>query len=180
MSPQDSQTLPQDTAFDLLSNGRRRFVLRQLQRRRDGVELSDLAEELAAEENDLPPEELSSQQRKRTYVSLYQTHIPKLADAGVVDYDSDTGMVYPTRHVNELAQYFEENRDTIGWPRIYAAVASVGIVVYVVSIAVDVPILTPLNVGLIVLVSLVVVSGTHYVYATRRGASGTRIPIDNE
>jgi len=180
MSPQDSQTLPQDTAFDMLSNGRRRFVLRQLQRRRDGVELSDLAEQLAAEENDLPPGELSSQQRKRTYVSLYQTHIPKLADAGVVDYDSDTGMVYPTRHVDELAQYFEENHDAIGWPRIYAAVASVGIVVYVGSIVLDIPVFTPLNVGLIVLVALIVVSGAHYVYTTRRTVTGTRIPIDNE
>ncbi|MGQ4556072.1 DUF7344 domain-containing protein [Halobellus sp. GM3] len=172
--------MPQDTAFDLLSNGRRRFVLRRLQRRRDGVELSDLAEELAAAENDLPADELSAQQRKRTYVSLYQTHIPKLADAGVVDYDSDSGMVYPTRHVDELAQYFEEDREEIDWPRIYAVVATVGFAVYGLSAVVDVPFLTPLYVGLLVLSGLVIVAGAHYVYAERAAANGARIPIENE
>lgn len=180
MSPHDPKTLPQDTAFDLLSNGRRRFVLQQLQRRREGVELSDLAEELAAEENGVPPDELSAQQRKRTYVSLYQTHIPKLAEAGVVDYDSDSGMVYPTRHVDELAQYFEEDSDEIAWQLIYAGVAAVGLAILGLSVVVDLAFLTPLYVGVVVLVALVLVSGAHYMYAERTAANGAQIPIENE
>ena len=53
----------------------------------------ELAERVAAEENGVPREELSSAQRKRVYVSLYQTHVPKMEDAGLVDYDQETSMV---------------------------------------------------------------------------------------
>lgn len=47
----------------------------------------------AAWEEDVPSEELSSQQRKRVYVSLYQTHVPSLEAIGVVEYDADEGIV---------------------------------------------------------------------------------------
>ncbi|RLM54034.1 hypothetical protein DVK02_11445 [Halobellus sp. Atlit-31R] len=180
MSHTDSNTLSQDAAFDLLSNARRRFVLRRLQSHRDGIELSDLAEELAAKENDLSPDELSAQQRKRTYVSLYQTHIPKLSEAGVVEYDSETGMVSPTRHVDELAQYFDEESEPISWQLIYVGIASAGLVVYLVSIAVEVPLLRPSYVGVAILVSLVIVSGVHYVYTERQMTNGAKIPVEDD
>jgi hypothetical protein len=180
MSPNEPHTLSQDTAFDLLSNARRRFVLRRLQSDREGIELSDLAEELAAEENEVRPDELSAQQRKRTYVSLYQTHIPKLSEAGVVEYDSETGIVSPTRHVDELAQYFEEESEPFPWQLVYAGVALAGLLVYVFSIAVDIPFLSPQYVGIAILIGLVVVSGVHYVYNERAMTNGARIPVEYE
>ncbi len=49
--------------------------------------LSDLAEEIAAAETgERPP---PRNKRQSVYVTLHQTHLPKLADHGVVDYDSE-------------------------------------------------------------------------------------------
>jgi hypothetical protein len=55
--------------------------------------LNELAEQIAGDENDIGVEDLSSQQRKRVYVSLHQNHLPKMDDMGVVDYDRDRGTI---------------------------------------------------------------------------------------
>ena len=44
-------------------------------------------------ENGTTPGSLSYDQRKRVYVSLRQTHLPKLSSAGAIDYDSDRSIV---------------------------------------------------------------------------------------
>src|SRR6056297_1117923 len=97
--------LSQDEIFAILSNPRRRYVLYFLNQHGEGIELTDLAEHVAAWENDTTVEELSSKERKRVYVSLYQTHVPKLADHGLIDYDPDSGMVRPTETSRKVDQY---------------------------------------------------------------------------
>ena len=85
------EKLSRDRVFDILSSPRRRYVLYYLREHGGPVELTDLAEKLAAWENDTTVADLSPQARKRVYVSLYQTHVPKLQEAGLIDYDSDSG-----------------------------------------------------------------------------------------
>ncbi|MFB6358651.1 MAG: hypothetical protein ABEJ96_06540, partial [Thiohalorhabdaceae bacterium] len=53
------------------------------------AELGDLAEHIASIENDKPEVALSSTERKRVYVALYQCHLPKMDDIGVIDFDED-------------------------------------------------------------------------------------------
>jgi DNA-binding transcriptional ArsR family regulator len=84
--------LSRDVLFDLLRNRRRRLVMRYLGEH-DRAEIGELAEHVAAVENGTDPETLSSSERKRVYVSLYQSHLPKLAEAEVVDYDKERGTV---------------------------------------------------------------------------------------
>ena len=84
--------LSRDVIFDILKNERRRRVLEFL-RDDPTTTLSDLAEHVAALENDKPIRELTSSERKRVYVGLYQCHLPKMADAGVIDYDRSRGTV---------------------------------------------------------------------------------------
>lgn len=86
----DSDALALDTVFGLLQNERRRRVLTYLLTESSRCELGDLAEHLAARETDKPVELLTSAERKRTYVALYQCHVPRLDDAGVVDFDRGT------------------------------------------------------------------------------------------
>lgn len=174
MTEHDSQSLPHDTAFDLLSNGRRRLLLRQLQGR-DEIDLGDLATELSAIENDIEPEELSAQQRKRTYVSLYQTHIPKLESAGVVTFDPETGIVRPTDRVDELATYFRDESADVAWDRIYVTVATVGLVAYVLAGTVGAELVNAFYVGVLALLAVVVVSLAH-LYTNRIVKDTTRIP----
>lgn len=88
----ETESLDRDAAFTLLKNPRRRAVLRHLEETPETT-LSDLADRIAAEENDTTPELLSSSDRKRVYISLYQGHLPKLAEFGVIEYDQSRGDV---------------------------------------------------------------------------------------
>ena len=136
MSSSNTERLSRDEVYDILSNARRRFVIYFLRDRREPVELSELSDRVAAWENDVPVEELTDQQVKRVYVSLYQTHIPKLEDTGIVEYDSDSGVVSLTQEVSALDAYLpnEDGRET-PWRAIYLGLAAVGLVVYGVATA---------------------------------------------
>lgn len=104
----DETELSQDVIFDVLSSSRRRYVLYYLSQRDEPVELPSLAEEVAAWETETAVEDLSSQERKRVYVSLYQTHIPKLEEVGLVDYDQDSGDVDLTERSSQIQSFLRE------------------------------------------------------------------------
>ncbi len=91
--------LARDTLFELLKNQRRRDALHYLKENDGWATLSDMAEHIAAKENDLPIEGINSKQRKRVYIGLYQCHLPKMAEAGVVEYDKNRGTI----QLNDLA-----------------------------------------------------------------------------
>ena len=92
-SPTGDRELSRDDVFNMLRNQRRRAVLEYLRTVDDTSTLDELARHIAAEENDIELEQLSSQQRKRVYVSLYQNHLPKMDNVGLVSYDKDRGTV---------------------------------------------------------------------------------------
>jgi len=121
----EQEELTQDVVFDILSSSRRRYVLFYLRQADEPVELNDLAEHVAAWENELPVEELSDQQRKRVYVSLYQTHIPKLDSIGLVDYDQESGLVELTDRALEIDSYLSVSTSTIPWQQFYLGLALV-------------------------------------------------------
>jgi hypothetical protein len=103
-----SLRIGRDDAFHLLSNSRRRAVMRRLLEVEGSTELGDLAEHVAALENGCERSELSSDDRKRVYISLYQGHLPKLAEHGVVDYDQARGTVTPRPLVRAFVPYLDE------------------------------------------------------------------------
>ena len=119
----DTEQLSQDLVFDILSSSRRRFVLYYLRQVDEPVDLTELAEEVAAWENECSVEELTTQQRKRVYVSLYQTHVPKLESVGLVDYDRDSGEVSLTSRAYQLDNYLEESTQRIPWQYFYFALS---------------------------------------------------------
>lgn len=84
----ETAVLSKDAIFDILKNRRRRLVLEFL-RDRQASTLPDVAEHVAALENGKDVGRLTPSERKRVYVGLYQCHVPRLADAGVVDYDAE-------------------------------------------------------------------------------------------
>ena len=124
MSTESSQELSPDVVFEILSSRRRRMVLYLLRQRGDTATVNELAEEIASLENDVPVEELTSQQQKRVYVSLYQTHLPKLDQTGIIDYDADEGMVELTNKANEMDIYLTQSPvSTYPWTVHYAGLA---------------------------------------------------------
>lgn len=125
------ERLSQDVVFDVLSSTRRRQVLYIL-KNEGPMELTELAEHVAARENDTTVEGLTKQQRKRVYVSLYQTHVPKLEDAGLVEYDQDTGVVELRARAADIDRYLEGG-NRFRWQYVYFAIAAVGLVLVLLS-----------------------------------------------
>jgi|GEM_PF-898819 len=82
-----------DEVFGILQNRRRRDVLRHLLEHTSEADLGSLAEQIAARECGKPVSQLDSQERKRVYIGLYQCHLPKLADVGVIDYNRPRGVI---------------------------------------------------------------------------------------
>lgn len=95
--------LSEDLIFDLLSAGRRRAVLRHLEHELDEVSFSDLTEAVAIKEG--LPADGTPDDYKKVYVSLYQTHVPKLEQAGVIEYDRDENTVSLTEKADPVLAY---------------------------------------------------------------------------
>ena len=99
------QRLSLDVIFELLRVSRRREVLWYLEENEGTARLDELAEHIAAKENDIELEELTSSQRKRVYIGLYQCHLPKMDDSGVIDYDQARGTIELRRTAQQLYPY---------------------------------------------------------------------------
>lgn len=84
--PDDTQ-LDIDLVFDLLGTSRRRAVVRYLDAEPDPVAIGDLADHIAAQEYGKTVEQITPDERKRVYVSLYQCHLPKMTAADVITYE---------------------------------------------------------------------------------------------
>lgn len=82
-----------DVVFDLLADQRRRYTLACLEDHSRTIALADLAEEVAVRENEEPIAEIPKEEIMTIRTSLYHNHVPRLADAGVVEYDSDCDSV---------------------------------------------------------------------------------------
>lgn len=170
MSESSTDAISQDSAYDLLSNSRRRYVISALRERKEPMGLNDLSRQLAAWENDVDQDELTDQQVKRIYVSLYQTHIPKLSEAGVVSYDQETGEVSLEETVHELDTYIpEQSPRTTPWERIYIMVAVVGLALYIASILLPGGLFgfESTIVGAVILATFGVLTAIHYLSKQR-------------
>ena len=113
-----------DDIYHLLQTKRRRDVLRYLRDAEEPVRIRELAEQIAAWEAETAVDKLNSSQRQRVYISLYQSHLPKLDNHGIVDYDKDRGRVEATPLTPQLDSYLEragEPEPPDRWPRRYAA-----------------------------------------------------------
>ncbi|MFQ3294328.1 MAG: hypothetical protein ACI8VE_001398 [Natrialbaceae archaeon] len=106
-SSRSSKSLTKGEIFDVLRNQRRRFVLQYLKQKEDPVELGDLATQVAAWEYDTTVQDVTSEQRKRVYTTLQQTHLDKMAEAGIVEYDADRGVIRSTDQTADLSIYLE-------------------------------------------------------------------------
>ena len=76
-----------------LASQRRLYALVALRRRGTPLSVSTLADEVAVRELETTYDQVPSSTLAEVYNSLYHVHLPKLQDAGVVDYDSETETV---------------------------------------------------------------------------------------
>ncbi|WP_224271126.1 DUF7344 domain-containing protein [Haloprofundus salinisoli] len=95
----------EDVVFDLLKNDRRRMVMALLAEEVESVTIGDIARTIAAAEAEETP--APEKVYKSVYVSLQQTHLPKLAENGVIEYNQSTGTVAPGPNLEDVLVYVE-------------------------------------------------------------------------
>jgi hypothetical protein len=160
----DAQSeLSLDDVYHLLQTKRRRDVLRYLRTADEPVRLRELAEQVAAWEQGTSIDDLSSDERQRVYISLYQSHLPKLDNHGIVDYDKDRGRVEATSRTVQLDSYLEspaESGSPDRWPQRYAGTVVCCILLFGGIATGVVPISGLVGAGL-VLVAFTTVTGAH-------------------
>lgn len=112
--------ISQEAVFSTLSSQRRRLILRHLFATPGAVSVRDLTTAVAAAENGVDESELTYKQRKRVYTSLHQTHLPKLRNVGLIEYDSNPGIVELTDGSTVVEPFFG-NSTTRRWCDYYLA-----------------------------------------------------------
>jgi len=111
--------------FDLLSNHRRRYAIHFCKQQEGPVSVSDVAEQVAAWENDKTVAEIDHAERKTVYTSLQQTHLPTLADADMIAYEN--GTVELTDRATELDVYLDVvPGGSIPWGVYYLGLSGIG------------------------------------------------------
>lgn len=176
--------LSRDLVFDVLKNRRRRYALHYLKQQEGSVKLSDLAEQVAAWENDTTIGAISAAERKRVYTALYQSHLPKLDDAGIVEYNQNRGLVELSEAAEQLDVYLElVSQDDIPWSKYYLGLAIAGLGV-VTAAWLQLPPFSFLSdtIWAVLIVAAFMISAAAHTYYTRYhriGSTETPPEIDN-
>lgn len=175
----DSEVVTEDDVFTTLSNRRRRYTVHALD---DGStrELGPLAEQVAAWEYDVTVDELSHDERKRVYTALQQTHLPKMDDVGLVEFDKDRGTVEPTPALEDVDLYLEVvGGDEIPWSKYYLGLTGVAATLLVALWVNEWPftVVSDLGWAAVIVAMLAVSAAVHHYYAdSRRLGAGDRPP----
>lgn len=162
--------------FELLSNKRRRGVIHYIKDcNSESVTVEELVEAVVEWESDGAISEVSESQRASVYSSLVQTHLPRLDEAAVIDYDDTSGTIKPTRRTREIELYLEysPSRD-IPWAEFYIGFTAVAAALIAV-VWVEIPpfdTLSGLAVAGLIVVGLLLASLVH-LYETRRSRVGS-------
>ena len=97
--------LPEHEIHDVLRNKRRTRTLQYLRENDETVTLRELSEALASIETGESPPPRSN--RESVYNSLHQTHLPKLDDLGIVQYEQDRKIVHLLNDAEQVEVYME-------------------------------------------------------------------------
>lgn len=100
--------LARDDIFHVLQCRRRRLVLKYLQEHDTPAKMTDITEKIAAVEHDTTVAALKSQERQRVYIALYQSHLPKLDEEGIIEYQQNRGIVERTDRTAAFDRYLDE------------------------------------------------------------------------
>lgn len=131
-------SIPEADVYYLLSNDRRRETLSVLWDVADEMTLRELSEQIASiEANTTPAPRLL---RESVYNTLHQTHLPKLATYGLVEYDADRKIVRSRPESRSLSRYMDTLTPAgVTWGEYYRALGIGGLFAVVASLA-EVPV----------------------------------------
>lgn len=164
------QSFSRNRMFELLANRRRRLVLFYLQTNDGDATVRELASEIAAWENGIEPVEVTYKQRKRVYTSLYQSHLPKMCEYEVIEYEQNRGNVHLTPEGESLDAYLEVvSGNDVPWSDYFLGLSLLS-VVFLLAVSLGIPpfaMLSPNIAGLLV-VTVFGLSALLHMVRTRR------------
>ena len=126
--------LPEVEVYHVLSNARRREALAELWTQPEALSLRELSERVAATESGQRPAPRAL--RESVYNALHQTHLPKMDELGLVEYDPDRKLVRVCAQAGHLGRYMDvTTRAGVTWGEYYRALGVVGLFATVASLA---------------------------------------------
>lgn len=111
-SSEQAGALAPETAFELLSHSRRLGLLECLKDHDETLGLTDASEAVASAVEDKPVQEIEADTVKQISMALYHSHIPRLEEHGIVDYDQERDLVRLTDRGHQLAEYMNRFKDS--------------------------------------------------------------------
>lgn len=141
---------------EVLSNERRQLVIILLRDASDPMSARELSEQIAQEETgeSPPPRNI----RQSAYVSLHQTHLPKLDDMGIVDYDEGSKTVtLKDAAESQVSEYMETvPDDQLSWSEYFLGVAIIGLLL-VIAADIGVPVIASVQAATWASVTLILI-----------------------
>jgi hypothetical protein len=117
----------------LLANERRRAVIERLDASPGTVTVRDLSTAIAETETGQSPP--PARVRESVYTSLHQTHLPKLHELGVVEYDRERSLVHVRPAVRVVGRHMDVlNGLGITWGEYYRGLGVFGLVLVIGSL----------------------------------------------
>jgi len=78
-----------ETVLDVCGHKHRRIVLAALANQQQSLSIDDLTNAIIKHNHHLPRTEIDDETAKQIHIGLYQVHLPKLAEAGFIQYDPE-------------------------------------------------------------------------------------------
>lgn len=102
-----ASVLELDEVFAALGHARRRYLLYTLVDGSSEETLPELAVKIAAWEQDKSISEVTDEERRRVHISLYHSHIPKLVDLDVLEYDEGENVIVRALNTEQVQAVLE-------------------------------------------------------------------------
>lgn len=91
-----------DEVFEALAHDRRRHAFYVIRDAAARISLTDLAIAVARRTSDETEQGVDCEKVEQIRRTLYHWHVPKLAEAGLAEYDTDQNMVEPTERITRV------------------------------------------------------------------------------
>ncbi|MFB6173325.1 MAG: hypothetical protein ABEI39_01650 [Halobacteriales archaeon] len=154
---------------EVLSNERRQLALRALREAGGPLSARELSERIAEVETgeSPPPRNI----RQSAYVSLHQTHLPKLDEMGIVEYDESAKTVSLEDRASEVSVYMETvPRYGISWSEYYVGVSLLGVLL-IVAARIGVPAIGALDAAVWAGLVFLVIAASAVYQTVQQGSS---------
>lgn len=95
-------TIQFDELLDLCRDQHRRIVVATLAGENRALTMNDLTTAITDHNHHVPATDVSAEDLREIRLSLHHTHLPKLADRSLVEYDRERQLVEPTSRFDRL------------------------------------------------------------------------------